>query len=237
MHVVSLYDFSGAALRPWADAGYECFAYDIQHAGTECRDGIHFVHADLYDETVWGELVHRHGNVTRFVSAFPVCTDMSVAGACLWAKKRAVDPSFQDTAARRAMLCAQFAEQIGCTRWYVENPVGALSRLWRKPDFRFNPCDYGGYLPADDVHPHYPAIIPARDAYRKRTCIWHGPDFIRPLHRPVEPVVHRRQRADGTVVTQSPMWTYLGGKSARTKNIRSATPRGFARAVFAANRA
>ena len=31
-----------------------------------------------------------------------------------------------------------------------------------------------------------------------------------------------------------PAWK-LGGKSLRTKNIRSATPRGFAKAVFAAN--
>ena len=28
--VISLYDFTGEALRPWAEAGYQCFAYDIQ---------------------------------------------------------------------------------------------------------------------------------------------------------------------------------------------------------------
>jgi hypothetical protein len=29
--VLSLYDFTGEALKPWAEAGYECYAFDIQH--------------------------------------------------------------------------------------------------------------------------------------------------------------------------------------------------------------
>ena len=29
--VLSLYDFTGEALKPWADAGHECYAFDIQH--------------------------------------------------------------------------------------------------------------------------------------------------------------------------------------------------------------
>ena len=30
--VISLYDFTGEALKPWAEAGYDCYAYDIQHS-------------------------------------------------------------------------------------------------------------------------------------------------------------------------------------------------------------
>ena len=29
--VISLYDYTGEALRPWAEAGYTCHAFDIQH--------------------------------------------------------------------------------------------------------------------------------------------------------------------------------------------------------------
>ena len=29
--VLSLYDFTGEALKPWAEAGYTCHAFDIQH--------------------------------------------------------------------------------------------------------------------------------------------------------------------------------------------------------------
>ena len=28
---ISLYDCTGEALKPWAKAGYTCYAFDIQH--------------------------------------------------------------------------------------------------------------------------------------------------------------------------------------------------------------
>ena len=31
MEIISLYDFSGEALKPWAHAGYACYTYDIEH--------------------------------------------------------------------------------------------------------------------------------------------------------------------------------------------------------------
>lgn len=110
--------------------------------------------------------------------------------------------------------------------WMVENPVGVLSTLWRKPDFIFNPCAYGGYLPEDDKHPAFPEYIADRDAYTKKTCIWCGNGFKQPLFRPV-PMPDEWE--------DSKQHAKLGGKSKRTKMIRSLTPRGFARAVFLAN--
>lgn len=60
------------------------------------------------------------------------------------------------------------------------------------------------------------------DPYTKRTALWG--DFNTDLVRtPVEPT-------EG-----SKMWALYGGKSMRTKNARSATPQGFARAFFEAN--
>ena len=128
-------------------------------------------------------------------------------------------------------------EGMGCQAWYVENPVGALGRLWRRPDFVFSPFEYGGYLMETDIHPQYPAHIPARDAYCKKTCIWCGPEFKLPPKRSVEPVrvVYGRKRTGGTC-QYAPQAAGLGGKSRRTKNIRSSTPRGWARAVFEANK-
>jgi hypothetical protein len=32
--VISLYDFTGEACRPWAEAGHQCFCFDIQHDGS-----------------------------------------------------------------------------------------------------------------------------------------------------------------------------------------------------------
>jgi hypothetical protein len=95
----------------------------------------------------------------------------------------------------------------------------------------FQPCDFGGYLPEDDGGNPYPDIIPARDAYTKKTCLWTGNGFVMPAKRPVEP---EKFTGKNGLNFSGPAWK-LGGKSLRTKNIRSATPRGFAKAVFAAN--
>ena len=64
MEVVSLYDYTGEALRPWAEAGFECFAYDIQHTGAH-RDGISFLHADLHDSATVRTIVERHVGKVR----------------------------------------------------------------------------------------------------------------------------------------------------------------------------
>lgn len=248
-HVVSLFDYTGFALAPWAASGdYLCFAYDWQHPAEAVEEDdddddptrIRFMHADLDDEAQLRALVERHGGGrTAFVSAFPPCTDLSCAGAPFWARKRADDPDFQTRAVARARRCAQLAQdELGCDAWYVENPVGALSTLWRKPDATFQPWEYGGYLPVDDVHPRYPDYIPSRDAYTKRTCLWHGPGFALPPKRPVEPITLTYPCTRlGTRVHYSPQAGKLGGKSAKTKNIRSATPRGFAQALFEAHAA
>ena len=52
----------------------------------------------------------------------------------------------------------------------------------------------------------------------------HGNGFIEPIAKPV-----------ACDAGYSDQHKKLGGKSLKTKNIRSATPRGFAKAVFIAN--
>lgn len=75
---------------------------------------------------------------------------------------------------------------------------------------------------------------PEADRYTKRTGIWGN--VTRPCENPREPVMFEKRRADGRVVRGSWMWANLGGKSERTKELRSMTPRGFARAFAASNR-
>lgn len=90
--------------------------------------------------------------------------------------------------------------------WALENPVGRLRRWLGPPTLSFNPCDYG-------------------DPYTKRTLLWGN--FTPPALNPVYPV---RVSSQGSWVQK------LGGKSERTKTLRSVTPPGFARAFFEANR-
>ena len=225
--VVSLYDYTGEALKPWAKKGYKCYAFDIQHPiDGQVEDGIHYQHIDLhnYDKMSYLCDSFNDGSVV-FGMAFPVCTDLAVSGAAWFKKKAEVDPDFQKKAAMYAAWCADFFDDLGCP-YFIENPVSVLATKWRKPDYYFHPYEYGGYIPyGEEKHPLWPDYIAPRDAYPKKTCLWTGNGFKMPTKVPVEPESgHSRQHLK------------LGGKSMKTKNIRSATPRGFARAVMESNK-
>jgi len=228
--VLSLYDFTGEALRPWAEAGYECHAFDIQHDDTQVDTfasggSITYSHTDLHEASTFLKLVDQFsGRNVAFGMAFPVCTDMAVSGAAWFKSKAERDPEFQTKAVNYAMMCDIFYNTLGVP-FFIENPVSVLATQWRKPDHRFDPFEYGGYIPkAEAVHPRWPDYIAPFDAYPKRTCLWTGGGFKMPERKPVE-------RSDG----YSDQHKKLGGKSQRTKDIRSATPRGFAAAVHLAN--
>jgi hypothetical protein len=90
------------------------------------------------------------------------------------------------------------------------NPVGTLATYWREPDYTFHPVHYSGYAPD-----------PATDEYTKKTCLWTGCGFVMPDRKPGEPTL-------GSMMHRLP-------PSEDRANIRSATPMGFAEAVFQAN--
>jgi len=229
--VLSLYDFTGEALKPWAEAGYHCYAFDIQHpeiGKRDCFDSggyIEYIQMDLWniDNITRIQTWFDQENVV-FGMAFPVCTDLAVSGAAHFKAKAERDPYFQDRAAQYAIDCAHLLMDFGCP-YFIENPVSRLATLWRKPDYSFHPYEYGNYIHDDEAeHPRWPDYIAAKDAYPKKTCLWTGNGFTMPWTDPVKPEEgHSRQHLK------------LGGKSMKTKNIRSATPRGFARAVYEFN--
>ena len=230
-HVISLYDYTGEALKPWAEAGYTCHAFDIQHDEASLVDrfegggSISFHKADLHDPKNLNAIFYAFADRSvAFGMAFPVCTDLAVSGAAWFKKKAEANPSFQDEAVSHAVWCAELFRNLKIP-FFIENPVSVLATKWRKPDHTFHPYEYGGYIAKNDArHPRWPDYIADRDAYPKKTCLWTGNGFVMPPKVPVEPESgHSRQHLK------------LGGKSAKTKNIRSATPRGFAIAVMAAN--
>ena len=229
--VLSLYDFTGEALKPWAEAGYQCYAFDIQHDVLVERyekhgeGSISYLHADLHDTRTISTIqkVWQDENVV-FGMAFPVCTDLAVSGAAHFKAKAERDPEFQIKASNYARWCASLFEALGVP-YFIENPVSRLSTLWRKPNYSFHPYEYGEYIPDNEAeHPRWPDYIAPKDGYTKKTCLWTGGGFRMPHRLPTcKPTGYSTQHLK------------LGGKSQRTKDIRSATPRGFARAVFEFN--
>ncbi len=137
--------------------------------------------------------------------AFPPCTHLARSGARWW-KDKGLGALIEGLQLVEA--ARRICEWTGAP-WALENPSGALSSYWRPPDHTFNPCDYGGYLPNGG------------DAYTKLTCVWVGGGFVMPDRRPVEPLEGSRM--------------HLLPPSAQRADLRSVTPEGFARAVFAAN--
>lgn len=224
---IFLYDFTGLMAQPWLDAGYECWLFDGQHEpgvkreGNLVKVGMWFYHDKIHQHAA--DIAEMVGDGVRIVIGFPECTHLAVSGAAHFAKKREADPDFQNKASDLAKMVEIVGDASG-SPWMAENPVSVLSTLWRKPDYSFNPYEYGGYLPEDDVHPIYPDYILPRDAYPKKTCIWSGNGFVMPMKMPVP-----------NKLGYSAQHMRLGGKSLKTKNIRSATPRGFAIAVYGAN--
>lgn len=141
----------------------------------------------------------------KILFAFPPCTDVAASGA-RWFKDKGLGSLIGALQLFEASV--RLAEWTGAP-YLIENPVSTVSTYWRAPDHTFDPCDYGGYL------------IPPGDAYTKKTCLWTGNGVVMPEPKQVRPI-------EGSRMHRLP-------PSEERANTRSATPKGFARAVFLAN--
>lgn len=157
---ISLYDRTGNMLRPWADAGYRCICFDVQHVGRQVRDGITFVHWDAF---LGAPAIPADSRVV-FGFAFSPCTHLSVSGARWFQGKglRALAQSIEMFGVAAEFLASTVIDG----RYGLENPVSTISTYWRKPDYTFHPYEFTGYEPGDN--------------YTKKTCIWAGEGFVMP---------------------------------------------------------
>ncbi len=223
--VVLLFNVTPFAPDPWARRGFTVHCYDLltkEERREIVGNGVVVYHP--WDSDLPGaldELVATHPH-PWFVGGFPPCTDLSVAGNGWRKRKEEANPRYLDDAMARLHFVKAYADAVGAP-YFIENPVGKASTLWRKPDHKFIPADYGGYLPEDDVHPVWPDKIPPNDAYSKKTLLWTGNGFIMPKRKPVP------------IVTSQITCSYWFKDLDEEKIYRSATPRGFCEAVADAN--
>ncbi len=158
--IVSLYDFTTNIVKPWADAGYLCYCVDIQHAPGETREGnIIKIGADV--RQWWPPC----GVKIAMVFSQSPCTHLAVSGRAWFAKKGFSALIDGLTLFARGLEIAQWSG----APYMLENPVSVISTHWRKPDYTFDPCDYG-------------------DPYTKKTCLWVGNGFVMPKKNHVAPV-------------------------------------------------
>jgi hypothetical protein len=169
--------------------------------------GYEVIGVDLKFECNVLNLISAQLPQTHGILAAPPCTDFANSGAQYF-KAKDVDGR---TAASLKLIDKTLAliQELHPAWWALENPIGRLPRLrpnLGKPVMYFQPYEYG-------------------DPYTKRTALW-GKFNINLIKNPVEP---QKVCAQGSWVQR------LGGKSERTKTLRSITPPGFAKAFFEAN--
>lgn len=140
-----------------------------------------------------------------FVAAFPPCDHLAVSGA-RWFKGKGLR--------KLALSVDLFATAADLCEWleapyFLENPVSTMATYWRKADHTFHPHEFTGLEPADN--------------YTKTTCLWVGNGFVMP------------ESCQDFTIGPPDDRIHKAPPSEERANFRSATPMGFARAVFAAN--
>ncbi len=168
-------------------------AYD--HDVTSCD----FLPSDTPGKHYQGDVRDILYNSWDMVIAFPPCTDLSVSGARYFAQKRA------DGRQQASIAFFRLFTELNVP-WAIENPIGIMSREYRKPDQIIQPWQFG--------HPE-----------SKATCLWlHGLPKLRPTNVIAKP-------ACGYWDNQTPSGQNKLGPSADRAKIRSKTYQGISEAM------
>jgi len=205
--VISLCDLTGVMVEPWVAAGYDAVLIDPQH-GKYSNDGrIERLPCTVLEAACrLGEIIR--GRRVALVAGFPPCTDVAVSGARWFASKAEADKHFQTKAALVAEQCRMVGQMSGAP-WFFENPVSVFGSIFGKADHSF--------------HPHHFTSLCEADNYTKLTCLWAGGGFVMP-----EPCRSPEAGEPDNRIHAAP-------PGPDRANFRSATPRGFAQAVYLAN--
>ena len=106
--------------------GIEAYSCDLE----TCSGG----HPEWH---IQGDVIPLLNQNWDIIIAFPSCTHLAVSGARWFLQKR------KDGRQQRAIdFFMQFANTI-CKRIAIENPIGIMSTVWRKPDQIIQPWMFG----------------------------------------------------------------------------------------------
>jgi hypothetical protein len=161
---IFLCDRTGNMAKPWAEAGYTCYCVDLQHLVRKAK----------IVQQGQGKIIYTYGDARYwtppdnveiiFVACFPVCTDMAGSGAQDYSNAKGRTPKKGIPQLMDGLMlfnsCYQVAKWSGAP-FVIENPVGVIPTHFRKPDYYFQPWQFG-------------------DLYTKKTALWTGNGFIMP---------------------------------------------------------
>lgn len=209
--LISIFDYTGNASKPYREAGWEVMQIDIQHG----VDVLEWDYRSWFKGNYDYNSTNSIGLEVVIIAMIP-CTDYALSGAKHFAKKDAdgtTEKSQQLVAKTKEII--DFFDGLGVLKaWQIENPMSRIHKLnpWMgAPTLKFNPCDYAGHDP-----------IPENSRYNKKTWLWGRFNMLEKKY--MDPISK-----------DNPGWRQYGGKSMKTKNARSITPLGFAYAFYKAN--
>lgn len=263
--VISLCDLTGNMVLPWAENGFECFVFDVQHPYGVNQHELH-PNIKKVGDSIMKDWIDRFFQSEAVDDVHIAFADLTGSGARWWRNKG--ERAFVDAMALLTR-CRDIVDGLGCP-WMLENPPGRINsgagfdephpaRWEEKWDHRFQPFQYGGWdgsgrefwerhgaqlfktfvvdngIDAENftlqrakeytswLKDSFDIEMPDNcDGYHKSTCLWTGNGFRMPEPRPV-----------GLHAKADKIHKCAPGEE--RANIRSATPMGFARAVYEAN--
>lgn len=159
MKVLVACEESQAVCKEFRKLGHEAYSCDIQ----ECSGGhpewhimqdvLPLLDGNCEFRTIDGE-THRVDGKWDMIIAHPPCTYLTVTGNRWFNVERYGEKAIQRHKDREA--AAEFFmafANANCDKIAIENPIGAMSTIWRKPDQIVHPYMFG-------------------DPERKATCFW-----------------------------------------------------------------
>ena len=210
--LLSLFDYTGNWSLPYQVNGWNVIRIDRK---IKNEDNFQTFNVDIMDidtEWMYENIFDNYGTIDGIIAA-PPCTDFAVSGAKHWKTK----DKTQNTLFGKFNRLDHFIELTNQTLriidlcqplfYAIENPVGRIQKLIPEigKPWYFQPYWYG-------------------DEYSKKTGLWGKFNKPKPTNI-VEPVKY----SYGSKTQR------LGGKSEKTKTLRSITPLGFAHAFYSVN--
>jgi hypothetical protein len=136
MRILVACEESQAVTIQMRNLGHEAYSCDIQ----ECSGG----HPEWH---IKGDVIEQLTKGWDMMIAFPPCTHLAVSGAAWFEEKRKDGRQQQGIDFFMQMVNAPI------NKIAIENPIGIMSKIYRKPDQVIQPYYFG-------------------DEYQKSTCLW-----------------------------------------------------------------
>lgn len=159
MKVLVACEESQTVCKAFRKRGHEAYSCDIMECSGShnewhiMQDVIPLLNGNCEFETVDGTK-HKIDGKWDLIIAHPPCIYLTVTGNRWFNVERYGEKAIQRQKDRNEAI--NFFMQIAnadCEKIVIENPVGIMSTVWRKPDQIIQPCMFG-------------------DSAEKKTCLW-----------------------------------------------------------------